>query len=64
MAAVLHYAAEASEVLVGLSVLCGTCVAFRKWIREHRRGGYRPRHAQRGRFLRRSGRHRLTPPQA
>jgi hypothetical protein len=49
MVAVLHYAAEASEILAFLIVLPGACAATRKWVRKHRRRGYRPRHARRRR---------------
>jgi hypothetical protein len=62
MAAVLHYAAEASEVLAFLVMLPGACAAARKWAREHRRR-YRPRHARPGRSICRA-RHRALPPQA
>jgi hypothetical protein len=60
MAAVLQYAAEVSEILGFLIVLAGTCVPVRKWIRERRRGVYRPRHARSARSLGRGGRHRLN----
>ena len=36
MAAVLHYAAEASEILAFLMLLPGACVAARKWAQERR----------------------------
>ncbi len=51
LASVLHYAAEASEVLAFLMMMPGACAAARKWTREHRRRGYRARHARPGRSL-------------
>jgi hypothetical protein len=45
-AAALSYGAEACNVLAFLVVLPGACAAGRKWVREHRRRGYRPRHAR------------------
>lgn len=45
MEEVLHYAAEASEILALLIAIPGACTAARKRIREHRRRKYQPRHA-------------------
>jgi hypothetical protein len=45
MAPMLSYAAEVSEVLTFLLALAGAWVSARKWLREHRSRGYRPRHA-------------------
>ncbi len=58
---VLAYAAEVSGVLAFPLAVVAAGAPTRKWIREHRSSGYRPRHARPGRWLRR-GRHRLTPP--
>ena len=51
MASVLHYTAEASEVLAFLVMLPGACAAARKWTREHRRREYRALHARPARSL-------------
>ena len=56
MAAVLHYPSEVSGILGGVAVLSTACTPARKRIQEHRRYGYRPRHARPRRFLARSGR--------